>query len=116
MERVTGIGGLFFRSADSKALTDWYATHLGVVGDPAWMQDAGPTVFAPFRQDTDYFGRAAQQWMINFRVKDMDAMLAQLATAGIVAETRTELDSTEVGRFARIHDPEGNLIELWQPA
>ena len=116
MERVTGIGGMFFRSSDSKALSDWYATHLGVVGDPVWQQQAGPTVFAPFRQDTDYFGRDSQQWMINFRVKDMDAMLAQLASAGILAETRAEWDSADYGRFARIHDPEGNPIELWQPA
>lgn len=88
--------------------------HLG--GDPEWMQEAGPTVFAPFRQETDYFGRDSQQWMINFRVKDMDAMLAQLAAAGIAAETRAEWDSPEVLCFARIHDPEGNPIELWQPA
>jgi glyoxylase I family protein len=116
MERVTGIGGLFFRSNDSKALAAWYATHLGVGGDPVWTQDAGPTVFAPFAQDTDYFGRNSQQWMINFRVADMDAMLAQLAAAGITAETRAEWDSADYGRFARIHDPEGNPIELWQPA
>ncbi len=116
MERVTGIGGIFFRAADSKALSEWYATHLGVVGDPVWLQQAGPTVFAPFRQDTDYFGRDSQQWMINFRVADMDAMLSQLAAAGIPAETRAEWDSADYGRFARIHDPEGNPIELWQPA
>jgi glyoxylase I family protein len=116
MERVTGIGGLFFRAADPKALSDWYATHLGVAGDPVWDQAAGPTVFAPFQQTTDYFGRDSQQWMINFRVANMDAMLAQLAAAGIAAETRAEWDSPEVGRFARIHDPEGNPIELWQPA
>ena len=116
MERVTGFGGMFFRAADPKALSAWYATHLGVDGDPVWSQEAGPTVFAPFAQDTDYFGRDAQQWMINFRVKDMDAMLAQLAAAGIPAETRAEWDSPDYGRFARIHDPEGNPIELWQPA
>jgi glyoxylase I family protein len=116
MERVTGIGGLFFRSADSKALAAWYATHLGLESNPVWEQAAGPTVFAPFAQDTDYFGRASQQWMLNLRVSDMDAMLAQLAAAGIPAETRAEWDSPEVGRFARIHDPEGNPIELWEPA
>ena len=116
MARVTGIGGIFFRSTDTKALADWYATHLGVAGDPVWMQDAGPTVFAPFGRETDYFGRDSQQWMINFRVDDMDGMLARLAAAGIAAETRAEWDSPEVGRFARIHDPEGNPVELWQPA
>jgi glyoxylase I family protein len=116
MQRVTGIGGIFFRSDTGKALSDWYATHLGLGGDPVWMQDAGPTVFAPFARDTDYFGRDTQQWMLNLRVSDMDAMLAQLAAAGIPAETRAEWDSPDYGRFARIHDPEGNPIELWQPA
>lgn len=71
-------------------------------------------MFAPFAQDTEYFGRAEQQWMINFRVDDLTAMIAQLQAAGIAVETRAEWDG-EVGKFARIHDPEGNPIELWQP-
>jgi glyoxylase I family protein len=79
------------------------------------MQEAGPTAFAPFEQDTDYFGRPDQQWMINFRVTNLDAMIKQLEAADITVETRDEWDS-EVGRFARIHDPEGNAIELWEPA
>lgn len=118
MAKVTGIGGLFFRAADPKALTDWYAAHLGVGGPPwgLWAQEAGPTVFAPFAADTDYFGRASQQWMLNLRVDDLDGMLARLAAAGIAAETRAEWDLPEAGRFARIHDPEGNPIELWEPA
>lgn len=118
MAKVAGIGGLFFRAADPKALAAWYATHLGL-GEPPWglwMQEAGPTVFAPFDATTDYFGRMSQQWMLNLRVDDLDGMLAQLAAAGIAAETRTEWDSPEVGRFARIHDPEGNPVELWEPA
>lgn len=118
MAKVTGIGGFFFRASDPKALKDWYATHLGI-GEPPWglwTQDAGQTVFAPFAADTDYFGRATQQFMLNLRVDDLDGMLASLAAAGISAETRAEWDSPEVGRFARIHDPEGNSIELWQPA
>ena len=116
MEKVTGIGGLFFRARDGEALAAWYARHLGVaIGDAVWHQQAGPTVFAPFKDDTDYFGRAGQQWMVNFRVADLDAMIDQLRTAGIAVETRAEWDS-EVGRFARIHDPEGNPIELWEPA
>jgi glyoxylase I family protein len=72
-------------------------------------------VFEPFADDTDYFGRADQQWMINFRVANLGAMIEQLEAAGIGVETREEWDS-EIGRFARIHDPEGNPIELWQPA
>ena len=118
MERVIGIGGLFFRARDTKALAQWYAQHLGIGDGPygLWSQEAGQTVFAPFAQDTDYFGRDSQQWMLNLRVSNMDAMLAQLAAAGIVAETRAEWDSPEAGRFARIHDPEGNPVELWEPA
>lgn len=113
-ERVTGIGGLFFRARDPAGLAKWYEEVLGIDADPgAWRQAAGTTVFAPFAADTEYFGRAEQQWMINFRVEDLTAMIAQLEAAGIAVETREDWDS-EVGRFARIHDPEGNPIELWE--
>jgi len=118
MEKALGIGGVFFRSKDPKALGDWYTTHLGI-GEPPygmWTQEAGPTVFAPFGENTDYFGRDSQQFMLNLRVANLDAMIAQLQAAGIAVETRAEWDSPEVGRFARIHDPEGNPLELWQPA
>ncbi|MGX9855948.1 VOC family protein [Limimaricola variabilis] len=117
MEKVTGIGGVFFRARDPEALAKWYLDHLGIEGPGAsiWRQEAGPTVLMPFAQETDYFGRSEQQWMINFRVADLDAMVAQLDAAGIAVERRDEWDS-EIGRFARIHDPEGNPIELWQPA
>ena len=116
MESVQGIGGVFFRARDPEALQRWYADHLGIGTLPSvWMQQEGPTVFMPFAADTDYFGRAEQQWMINFRVADLDAMIAQLKAADIAVETREEWDS-EIGRFARIHDPEGNPIELWEPA
>jgi len=91
LEKVTGIGGMFFRARDPKTLSRWYATHLGIdVDDAVWRQVAGPTVFAPFRESTDYFSRPEQQWMINFRVRDLDAMLRQLRAAGIAAETRSE--------------------------
>ena len=114
MARATGIGGIFFRSRDSRALAAWYETHLGIT--EFWNQQAGPTVFAPFRDDTTYFA-ADRQWMINLRVDDLDVLMAQLQAAGIAVETRPdEWDSPETGRFARIHDPEGNPIELWQPA
>lgn len=120
MEKVTGIGGVFFRARDPQALAIWYEQHLGVskVPDsydvPPWQQEAGDTVFAPFTEDTDYFGSPDRQWMINFRVRDLDAMVRQLAEAGIEAV----VDETEYpnGRFARLYDPEGNAIELWQPA
>ncbi|GAB4523988.1 MAG: glyoxalase/bleomycin resistance/dioxygenase family protein [Amphiplicatus sp.] len=118
MAKVTGIGGFFFRARDPRALAAWYERHLGVadIANSVWTQEAGQTVFAPFAADTDYFGRREQQWMINFRVDDLDALLAQLKAAGVEAETRAEWDSEETGRFARIHDPEGNPVELWEPA
>lgn len=117
MATVTGIGGVFFRARDPEALRQWYATHLGIGAEtpPVWQQSAGPTVFMPFAADTDYFGRAEQAWMLNFRVTDLDEAMARLQAVGIVVETRSEWDS-EVGRFARIHDPEGNPIELWEPS
>ncbi len=115
MEKVTGIGGLFFRAGDTEALSAWYRQHLGIDPTPgAWRQEAGPTVFMPFQQNSDYFP-ADKQWMINLRVADLDAMIAQLEAAGIAVITRESWNS-EVGRFARIHDPEGNAIELWEPS
>ena len=113
---VVGIGGVFFRASDTKAQQAWYKEHLGVAFDGAnpWMQEAGPTVFMPFSKDTDYFP-AAQQVMINFRVTDLDSLLTALRAAGIEVSTNPEWDTPETGRFAHIHDPEGNKVELWQP-
>jgi catechol 2,3-dioxygenase-like lactoylglutathione lyase family enzyme len=119
MQKVTGIGGIFFRARNPSALAEWYKVHLGIDPTPAdydqkpWSQQAGPTAFAPFEQDTDYFGDAAKQWMINFRVANLDAMVAQLQAAG----TKVTVDPQTYpnGRFARLHDPEGNPVELWQP-
>ena len=119
MERVTGIGGLFFRSTDSKNLATWYEKHLGInlvpesYDENPWMQEAGPIVFAPFDADTEYFGKESQMWMVNFRVSDLDAIVAQLREADI----EIEVDAADYpnGRFARLHDPEGNPIELWEP-
>lgn len=113
MAKATGIGGLFFRSRDKAALAQWYETHLGVPG--FWEQQTGFTVFAPFSADSDYFP-ADKQFMVNFRVDDLDTLMANLQVAGIAVEIRPdEWDTPETGRFARIHDPEGNAIELWQP-
>lgn len=124
MEKVLGIGGLFFRSRDPKSLAAWYAKHLGVspvpsgAGEQPWQQQAGPTAFAPFPDSTTYFGDPTsphpQQWMIDFRVANLDAFVAQLRAAGItVSDPETYAN---LGHFARLHDPEGNPIELWQPA
>lgn len=114
---VVGIGGFFFRARDPAALNAWYAQHLGIEagGESVWMQEAGPTVFAPFREESDYFA-ADRRWMLNLRVRDLDALLARLRAADIAVETRPEWDDLTYGRFARIHDPEGNPIELWEPA
>jgi predicted enzyme related to lactoylglutathione lyase len=122
--KVLGIGGLFFRARDPDALGAWYRTHLGVgagcsatsdePNEWVWKTQGGDTVFAPFKHDTDYFA-ADKAFMVNFRVSGLDALVARLEAAGIAAERRAEWDDPSVGRFARIHDPEGNAIELWEP-
>lgn len=112
MAQATGIGGIFFRAVDTKALAAWYEQHLGI--GAFWEQEAGVTVFAPFAADTDYFP-AAKAWMINFRVDDLPTLIDQLSGAGIAVETRAEWNTPETGQFARIVDPEGNPVELWQP-
>ena len=112
---ITGIGGLFFRSKDPKALTGWYAKHFGTnaTQSETWSQEAGPTVFAPFKEDTGYFGNTSQQFMINFRVSDMDELLKNFEAEGIrIDENRI---NESYGKFAWVYDPEGNKIELWQP-
>ena len=110
-----GIGGVFFRASDPEALQAWYRRHLGMGGDDApWVQQSGPTVFMPFPQDTDYFP-AGKQWMLNLRVAQLDSLLSSLREAGIAVATNPEWDTPETGRFARIHDPEGNPVELWEP-
>lgn len=123
---VLGMGGLFFRAQDPDSLNAWYREHLGVGGgcaapdcaDPpnewVWQTLGGPMVFAPFKADSDYFA-ADKQFMINFRVSDLDGLLERLNAAGIEIMTKEEWDSPELGNFARIHDPEGNAIELWEP-
>lgn len=115
MEHVLGIGGYFLRAADPVALNAWYRDCLGLDADEngVWLPAAGPTVFATFDADTDYFGARAQRSMLNFRVRDLDAMLAQLRAAG--ADVDEETQTMEgVGRFGWVTDPEGNRIELWQ--
>ncbi|MCI0352174.1 MAG: VOC family protein [Acidobacteriales bacterium] len=119
MEKVTGIGGLFFRAKDPKSLARWYFEHLGVSLTPTdyeqkpWLQQAGPTAFEPFPADTEYFGNREKVWMLNFRVRNLEAMAAQLKAVGI--EVTVDPEKYPNGRFARLHDPEGNPIELWEP-
>ncbi len=110
---ITGIGGVFFRAGDPDALRDWYQTHFGI-GAFDWMQQPGPTVFMPFDEDTDYFP-AHKQWMVNFRVDGLDELVAALGAAGVAVITDPAWNTPETGRFARVHDPEGNAVELWEP-
>jgi predicted enzyme related to lactoylglutathione lyase len=122
---VLGMGGYFFRAKDPERLKAWYRDNLGVGGgcgrddqgqsnEWLWHQQGGPMVFEPFKSDTDYFP-AEKQVMINFRVADLDGLMGRLRSSGIEPITKPEWDTPEVGRFARVYDPEGNPIELWEP-
>jgi predicted enzyme related to lactoylglutathione lyase len=119
MAKATGVGGVFFKAKDPKALAEWYAQHIGIPksDDGSLIFDGpdsmGMTVFAPFPADTRYFGEGPQQSMVNFRVDDLDVLLKQLSDAGVRIDPKRE--DYSYGRFAWIWDPEGNRIELWQP-
>ena len=122
---VLGVGGIFFRAKDPEALSAWYREHLEIgagcavedTGPPdewSWKVQGGPLVFAPFEAATDYW-EADQQFMLNLRVRDLDGLLERLSADGVEVIVKPEWDSPETGRFARIHDPEGHAIELWEP-
>jgi len=127
MARVTGIGGIFLRARDPKSLSTWYAQHLGIQlaeyggATLLWTDEipatTGMTIWSLFPEDTTYFGPGdkgiPQQAMVNYRVDDLDALLTQLAAAGVPIDPKRE--DSDYGRFAWITDPEGNRIELWQP-
>ena len=119
MVQVLGIGGLFYRARDPAALREWYEKHLGIAPPPQsaegvpWVTEAGATVYAPFPEDSDYFP-ADRAFMVNFRVADLVAARAELTEAGIDCGDILEMEG--IGKFCRIHDPEGNPIELWEPA
>ncbi len=110
--KVTGIGGFIFRAKDPDAQAAWYKKHLGIDRNK-WEQEAGATAFAPMSADTDYFAQS-QQFMLNFRVDDLDGMLKQLK-ADKVKQVKDVEEYEGIGRFASIEDLEGNRIELWQP-
>ena len=119
MERVTGIGGVFIRSARPDELRAWYVQHLGLDVNAEWggavlRANGGESLtWAIFPGDTDYFGAREQQVMVNYRVADLDAMLAQLRAAGVEVDDRVE--DTEFGRFGWAVDLDGNRFELWEP-
>jgi predicted enzyme related to lactoylglutathione lyase len=120
------MGGYFFRAKDPAGLKAWYQETLGVGAgcgtdengksdEWCWYPDRGPLVFEPFKHDSDYYP-ADKQVMLNLRVSDLEGFKAQLQAAGVEVITKPEWDAMpEIGRFARIHDPEGNPIELWEP-
>jgi len=120
MERVTGIGGVFFKARDPEGLAGWYRQHLGVpVVEGATYATFSSrasgehAVWSTFPEATPYFAPSKAPFMVNFRVRDLDAMLAQLREAGIPVDEKIE--DSEYGRFGWVMDPEGNRIELWQP-
>lgn len=117
MNNIQGIGGFMFRSEKPQELKDWYINVLGVnIEEMVWLQNAGPTVFEPQPADSDYFA-ADKQWMLNFRVTDLQQLIKELKEKGVEVIEKDEWNSMpEIGTFARVHDPEGNPIELWQPA
>ena len=123
MKRVTGIGGVFFKSQDPKSLKDWYREHLGIdAGDYGATFDwrdkddpnkSGQTVWSPFPQDTKYFDPSSAPFMINYRVADLVGLQAALRNEGVEV---SDVQDDGYGRFAWAADPEGNRIELWEPA
>jgi predicted enzyme related to lactoylglutathione lyase len=116
--QALGVGGIFFRSKDPQALAAWYRSTFGIVGPGdgvPWQSEGGTTVFAPFDVDTDYFGPARQWAMVNFRIAGLDAAVAALARAGVPLVKPVEA-MEGIGRFAWVEDPDGNRIELWEPA
>ena len=121
MERVTGVGGVFFKSKDPAALAAWYRDHLGLELEPGseavsvfrWSEP-GTTTWSAFPEDTRYLGRAESRAMFNYRVKNLDRMLAQLRADAVFVDDRVEI--SKFGRFGWAIDPEGNRFELWEPA
>jgi predicted enzyme related to lactoylglutathione lyase len=119
MAKAVGVGGVFLKARDPKALAAWYTEHLGIQVQKGGAlafdgpEAAGMTVFAHFPQDTGYFGESGQQAMVNFRVDDLDGLLEQLGKAGVRVDSKRE--EYAFGRFAWIWDMEGNRVELWEP-
>lgn len=114
MEPTLGLGGMFFRAEDPEMLAEWYATHLGISANEAWPQAAGYAVLGLFAKASDYWPED-RAFMFNIRVLDLDETIQRLRDEGIDVRREDDWDMPGIGRFARIHDPEGNPIELWEP-
>jgi predicted enzyme related to lactoylglutathione lyase len=113
MEKVIGIGGIFFKSGDSAALLRWYKDNLGIESDPSYggtMFDQ--TAWTVMKSSTKYFEPSTKEFMVNYRVENIEAMIAQLRAAGVQVEDKGDSD---FGHFAHASDPDGNRFELWQP-
>ena len=119
MQKITGVGGFFFKSKNPAQLNEWYEKHLGIAQSPpdqlsgGWWTDAVPSIFYAEPEDTKFSG-TSQCWYVNFTVDDLDAMMKQLQESGIEVELKHE--ATKFGKFAHLHDPDGNLVELWEPS
>ncbi|MBS1753004.1 MAG: VOC family protein [Ferruginibacter sp.] len=124
MKKVTGIGGVFFKCKDPKKITEWYKTHLGLNTNDygatfEWREEddstkKGSTTWSPFAESTKYFEPSAKEFMINYRVADLEALVDELKKQGVTIVDNIE--SFDYGKFVHILDPEGNKIELWEPA
>lgn len=123
MKKVTGIGGVFFKSKDPKKISEWYGENLGLVINPygsvfefrqgAEPEKKGYTVWSPFKEDTDYFAPSEEEFMVNYRVADLSALLEELRSNGV--DVVGEIQEFDYGKFAHIMDPDGRKIELWEP-
>ncbi len=123
MKKVTGIGGIFFKCKDPKKLKEWYKTHLGLNTNDygatfEWREDADPThkgstTWSPFPESSKYFDPSTKDFMINYRVADLDALVGQLKNEGVtIVDT---METYDYGKFIHILDAEGNKVELWEP-
>lgn len=122
MAKVLGVGGIFFKSKDPKALMDWYQRALGIPGEagyvaflPSAVPTGGATVFSPFKEDADKFAPSTREFMFNLMVDDLDGALRQVVEAGATLVDKRQ-DYGEYGSFGWFMDPDGNKVELWQPA
>ncbi len=123
MKRVTGVGGIFFKSKDPDQLREWYRKHLGIESESwggfafQWQDDPrsqnGTTIWTVFPDSTKYFAPSDRPFMINFRVADLASLLAQLRVEGVQVDDK--MDESEFGKFGWVMDPDGNRIELWEP-
>ncbi|HEX4952032.1 MAG TPA: VOC family protein [Thermoanaerobaculia bacterium] len=124
MKRVSGIGGIFFKAKDAASLREWYRRHLGIEVEEwggvafRWQSPENPsgqgtTVWSIFKDESTYFAPSQAAFMINYRVDNLDEVLAALRAEG--CEVDDKVDDSEFGKFGWVMDPEGNRIELWQP-